>query len=689
MQESERDFIEKILKETEDVKVPESLKPENIETMLKEHDAKKQRGKIYRFGTLAAACLVFVAGMGMYQSGMFDKAKHTEGAVVNEAVTEVMLDAPEEKAEEKASEEADVSEEKDTVGTLAMAEGYEQIYKCFENYKDQYVYSDEEEIGGLFNGLGFLESKDTVAEAAVEESADMSTSSYGAGNDYSTTNTREEDVDEGDIVKTDGCYLYILKDNRKTVSIVDTQGGQSNMELVSEIDTEDIDTIEEMYLTSDKNQLILIGNKWKEEQNADGIYENGIEDSEVLYCGDVAWFNGTTVAITYDLTNHKNPKEVGRVKQAGSYQTSRLADGYLYLFSNYGVAIDFLRKEDPITYIPEINGKMMDFEDICLPQQNLASRYIVATSIDSKKPSEICESKAILADYGQLYVSKKHIYFYETEYKNDQDITVIRSISYKKGKLTTGHKGNVPGYVPDDFSIDEYKGYLRVITTVYDNSKKTETNQVTVLDEKLDVVGKIENLAKDEVVYSARLMGDTGYFVTFRQTDPLFSVDFSDPTNPKIIGKLKIPGFSEYLHPWGERKLLGIGMDADEETGITNGMKLTMFDISDPSDVKEEDTYLLENYYYSEALYDYKCVLASKDKNVIGLACENGEGMNYLLFSYDDKTGFKLNMEEDVNGSNWYGTRGIYINDMIYVIRGNVIEAYSLKNFEKKDDYIL
>ncbi len=152
-------------------------------------------------------------------------------------------------------------------------------------------------------------------------------------------------------------------------------------------------------------------------------------------------------------------------------------------------------------------------------------------------------------------------------------------------------------------------------------------NLVTILDKKLDKISSIENLAKGETIHSARFMGESGYFVTYEQVDPLFSVDLSDPEKPKILGKLKIPGFSEYLHFYGEDRLLGIGMSTDEESGVAEGVKITMFDITDRSDVKEESTLVLDDLYGSHAAYDYKSVLADPEKNVIGLSgySQNGE----------------------------------------------------------------
>jgi uncharacterized secreted protein with C-terminal beta-propeller domain len=184
-------------------------------------------------------------------------------------------------------------------------------------------------------------------------------------------------------------------------------------------------------------------------------------------------------------------------------------------------------------------------------------------------------------------------------------------------------------------------------------------------------------------------MGDVGYFVTYRETDPLFSVNLSDPENPEIIGSLKIPGFSEYLHPYGDGKLLGIGMAVDEESNTTDGVKISMFDISDPSNVKEEDTYILKNVYSTDVFYDYKSALVNADKNLIGFAGYT-EGMEcYYLFTYDEDNGFICNMEEEINGSSMMNARGVYIDDILYVIQGNVIESYSLKDYQKVDDIIL
>lgn len=305
------------------------------------------------------------------------------------------------------------------------------------------------------------------------------------------------------------------------------------------------------------------------------------------------------------------------------------------------------------------------------------------TAIDIQNPNEVTDSVGILSNQGFCYASAENIYLYETVWEKDGRSTEIRKFSYGEGKVTGVAETQVNGYLNDSFSIDEYKGVLRLVTTL----DETNSNSVYVLDENLEETGKIENLAKDERIYSARFMGDIGYFVTYRETDPLFSVDLSDPANPKIIGELKIPGFSKYLHPYGEGLLLGIGMEVDENDVKDNRVKLSVFDISDPANVKEIDKIVLEDSYYSTAFDDYKSVLADVENNLIGFF-SYGERNMYHIYTYDRIHGFVCQMQEVVNG-NFESVRGMYIGEQFYVIAGNQIEAYQIGTYEKIDDIVL
>ena len=650
MNKNEQDMIQKIKEKSEQVPVPEALKPRQIEAKLA--GKKKKKWTLARIGALSAACLVLVAGVVIYQNNFRISGSSDSYQPAKNNVT-----ISDSKIVESASE-------------------YEDVYAYINKYK----MDQESASASTSSWARTLESTRTdeaadsaaneIATQNVEESSSAGAASAGAMDTgtYSETNVRQEGVDEGDTAKTDGTYLYVLKDKSDEIAIVDTR--ENKMKQTASISVENISEIREIYLDLERNQLVAV---------CDGYAGGKLNDDDYNYGQE-----SNTTAVTYDISDRANPKEVGRVSQSGYYNSSRVVDGYLYLFSDYYVTLGSITVKDPKSYVPLVNDNLIKETDICLPSISKADMYSIITSVSLDKPDETAHSKALLADSGNLYVSNNNIYYYETVWSySEKQTTTIRKVSYENGKLTAGAQCKLDGYINDSFSIDEYQGYLRVVMT------ENATNSVYVLDKELKETGSIKNLAKDERVYSARFMGDVGYFVTFKETDPLFSVDLSDPKNPKIIGELKIPGFSDYLHPYGKDKLLGIGMDVDEKTMSTDGVKLTMFDISDPENVKEEQTYVIENVYYTDVSYDYKAALVDTEKNLIGFAADSEGGREYYTFSYDAKQGFECTMHEEINGNNMRITRGIYIEDTLYVIQGNIIEAYSLKDFKKVDDIIL
>lgn len=634
MSKWEEDMIEQIRKESEDIQIPDSLRPDQIEKRLTERPKKYHWKKGYTAG-LAAACCLLVCGAVLGTQKNLQRVSPVE-------------------KQDTATDQAESSD-------IQTAKSYDQIYEYLQaNQDDQYGIDD-----GMLEQSAVAESAEDSTSMKSTASADRSVAQNGKASgeaSYSETNVRQDGVDEADVVKTDGRYLYTLKDNGSSVSIVDTVNGK--LKEAASVRVEEDDRIREFYVSD--GHLILISEFNQERE--DGAWTYASTDTRI---------------ITYDITDPEKPGKAGEVTQSGSYTSSRLTDGHLYLFTQYSVDVTSgITPKDKKDYIPYVNQQMLEADDIYLPPFSQAYMYEVVSSVDIAKPGEIQDSKAIFSDGGELYVSNDNIYWYETQW-SDKTETVIKRISYKDGKLKAEASGKVDGYINDSFSIDEYDGYLRVVTT------DDETNGLYILDSKMKEVGSITGLAEGEQVYSARLLGDTGYFVTYEQTDPLFSVDLSDPKNPKIIGKLKIPGFSEYLHFYGENLLLGIGMDVDEDGFTTNGVKLSMFDISDSSDVKEIQKYTLENVYSAAVMYDYKAVLIDPEKNVIGFAADGNNGENYYVFSYNDTNGFECLMNETVNGNGYQSARGVYVDNTLYVVKGNIIEAYDMADYQKIDDLIL
>lgn len=544
--------------------------------------------------------------------------------------------------------------------------------------------SEEPTAGAAATGGNTAENYEetAVAEAATEdmaeaEAADVQGSTAQKSSErYSETNVQTEGVDESDIVKTDGDYIYQV--NGSAVNIYDIRG--EDLKSVHTIDLAKdsaADNIREIYLQNEVLSVII--------ERQDTEMKQG--ESEDVFSVDT---KTATAVETYDIHDRTAPKKIGEYRQDGKYYTSRKKGDIIYLFTGNNMAVPVMERNKAVMedaadiWLPCINGKAVAPNDIYLPEYGSQSTLI--GSFNCKKPQKKIDSKMVLNDYAQIYVSQNAIYFYRTDYDSVQK-TEIAKFSMKNGKLKAAAAESIKGEIRDTFAINESNGYLRVLTTVQDEGQ--QSNHVYVLDEKLQLAGQIEELAPGEEIYAARFMGNTGYFVTYRNTDPLFSVDFSDPEHPVILGELKVTGFSEYLHFWGKDKLLGIGYETDPVTGEQKGVKLSMFDISDPANVKECAKTVLENVDYTPALYDYKSVLADEEENLIGFTAEcygnEKDGWNYrvkyLLFDYQDGK-FVNRMAEDLGDaadSSVY--RGIFAQGRFFLAGQRGVAAYERENY--------
>lgn len=657
--------LEKIRKSADSCEIPESLKPENLDLEKKGNLRNIYSREPWKKAAAAAAVLAlavlagfltvnFKGNQGEQLSASFETAK---------------------KMEETAGS-AGKEEGAQTLEELYIpAEDYDEICKKLQNSlsnaRSENLLESETAMGDMA----------AAEEAAASEAADSGSTVSYAG-DYSQTNVQTEGVDEGDVVKTDGRYLYIIREGRE-VQIVSIQAGKmAEVAVIRPTLEQSENSILDMYLTGDTLQIIC--------QRYDADMQ---EDGEDAYYMN---YRGITSVCTYDLTDRANPVHVGTTEQEGTYYTSRKSGEYLYLFTSVYPQESLIRQyaDQGKEYglIPLVNGETMAASDIYIPRDDDKSgtEYMLITSVNENKPDQIADQKAILESASRFYVSTENIYLERENWEAGSTQTAIARFSFSQGKIKGESAGVVNGAVTDDFATNEYDGFLRVLTTQW-NDSGSQTNNVYVLDQNMEIVGKIDNLAEDESIYSARFMGNTGYFVTYRQVDPLFSVDFSDPTHPKILGELKVSGFSEYLHFYGENRLLGIGWETDPETGATKGLKLSMFDVSDPADVKEVDKLVIKNIDYFPGEYNYKALTVSPEKNVIGLAASSYESSgtvnSYMVFSYDEKEGFLTDLTYGLQeGGNVSAeeVRGVYADDTFYVADGNNVTAFNMgKGYEK------
>ena len=303
---------------------------------------------------------------------------------------------------------------------------------------------------------------------------------------------------------------------------------------------------------------------------------------------------------------------------------------------------------------------------------------------------------------------------YEAKLEEERSKTIIHKISINEGNIDYVAKGEVRGYLLNQFSLDEYNSSLRVATTynAWTREKSVIYNNVYVLDENMKQIGTLEKIAPEERIYSTRFMGDKLFMVTFKQVDPLFVIDLSDKTKPEILGYLKIPGFSEYLQMYDETHLIGIGKDTYTEKEITRtkGVKISMFDISDFENPKEVDTVTIgDEGSYSEAENDHKALLLSKSKNLLVLPItevtgkyeydKNGYYRNNIwqgayIFSLSE-TGFEekgkiSHDEEREDTTNYYYPdynfnikRSLFMDDNLYTISTKKIKINNLETLDE------
>lgn len=706
---NEQEILTQLRKAAEEIEIPEALKPEQIEKQLQEQKAKQQQENQHlepkkskkiipwrRLGSMVAV-LALVVCSGIYITvTRFDKNSGT-----GQTDSIAMTDTQQTVGEADETGYVDVA----ALGTMYHpASDYKEVYQTLlKGYQQNWIEdletsaeTSEAALGAMNSGSDEYYYSDEAKYGSAD--ADLPESSKEGGKDYSTTNLQMEGVDESDIAKIDGSYIYTVED--KYIVITDIRDGK--LEEVTRFLPKDCgaaDRVMEIYVDGDQLILVVQGyetslgesskagsdkeNSDKESSDEEIAVSDASEDSAFCYK-----MNGksTTQIQVYSIVDRRNPEFEGRLIQDGYYNTSRKIGDVVYLFTQYHMTSDVVGyvEKEYTSVIPKVNGEKVAAGEIYLPESSGESGILVS-SLDVNKPDKVLDSKLVISGYAQTYISKDALYLYEEDYDGAM-ITNIAKFALDEGRISGVAATAVRGYVRDTFAINASDGYLRVLTTDY--STEDEVNALYILDENLKLTGQLTGIAPGEEIYAARFMGNTGYFVTYRNTDPLFTVDLSDSAKPEIIGELKVTGFSEYLHFWDDTHLLGIGYESDEKTGNIENIKISMFNIENPGEVTEEAKLVLKDVDYSEALYDYKSVIISKDKNLIGLVCEDYSGsgikQTYQIYSYENGA-FKKQAEiPGINGANYENVRGMYSGNVFYLWINDNITSYDMTDGFKK-----
>jgi uncharacterized secreted protein with C-terminal beta-propeller domain len=626
-----------------------------------------------------SAVLSAVVTAAVFGSMPLPSAAATEGSTEN--IAESAAESAEENAAASGEEAADDGSVK--VSRIRFAANEQEIYDALK--KVRYPYYD-----GMFTV-----EEDAAFEAAAEDAGPAlaagkeAMSTVGSTADWTDTNVRSEGVDEADVVKTDGRYIYILQEHTD-LTIVRAEGEKlermSALHVADPVGWDNPGAVE--FFVSD-GILRVISEEPTEKENYDSY----------------GYMNHVTRVQTFDVRDPASPSKVGELTQDGRYLEARMRGGFLYLFTEWRPYVG--ESADDSRLKVSAGGEVIPAEATCIPNIVTDASYLVISSSDGVRPSEARDSKVLISGSQQLYVSTESIYTVNVDYTSGSERSEIVKFLYGEGKITGKAAGNVRGTVNNSFSIDEYNGYLRVLTTYsgsirgsflsaisdlfgldYDDTDDwTWHNALFVLDEDMHTKGRIVDLAPGEDIRSARYFGDTVYFVTFRNTDPLFAVDLSNPSSPQVTDELKIPGFSEYLHPFGEGTLLGLGYDADELTGSVTGLKLSLFDISDPQGVKETDRTVLKGITWCPAFDDYKAVFADPAYKLTGFFLED----RYLLYRLSEEGGFERVLlydffEDSLQGTSTYDQmRALRIGETFYLAGSGYVIAFDIKDgFAKK-----
>lgn len=548
-------------------------------------------------------------------------------------------------------------------------------------------------------------AKGSAPEAAKDSVATGSASGSSGSDDYNSTYTQVEGVDEADIVKTDGKYIYAASNS--SVSVFPAK--PEKLEEIAKIN-EESRYIEEFYISG--NDLITI--------SSENVHENN-------------YYKIVSYLSVYDISDINNIYLKGSFCQEGNYISSRLIDNMLYLVSSsYANNDDYLPCYGKSQSTPdEPDLETIPAEDIYMVQDPTETTFTIISSVNIGDPSQPTATKAILGSADEIYCNTEHLYITAESYSINPIRSFIEDISYELDwnyyYTTSSYKtqvikidlnsnidfigsATVDGYIKDQYSLDEYEDNLRIATTS-ENGNGKDINNLYVLNAEMKQIGSVTGFANNESIKAVRYLNDTAYVITYEQTDPLFIIDLTDPTSPNITGEAKITGFSTMLVPVDENTLLGIGYNTEAieddvfDMEYQDGLKLVVFDITDKANPVVSDTRVF-NGVYSEVQSNPKALLYNSKRNDYtipfyknGLTDDDEDSAYYNEYAGHQSgiinfkvTDGKISVTDIYSSPEFYGVynmcdvdRCVNVDDYIYMIGCNRIGG--LYYYDDKEGY--
>jgi uncharacterized secreted protein with C-terminal beta-propeller domain len=608
--------------------------------------------------------------------------------------------------EDQTIESFEVEETKSDDEPFVEEEASETI-KLFADFEDLKNYLSNNSgtyypyRGGFNDGLFLAVNKD------IDDSD--SDGLYDESGDFSTTNNQELGVDEGDVLKNDGDYAYIVSKDKSSVFIVDVNP-PGDTEIVSTIDTSG--TIQEIYINEDT--LVVLGRRTV--FRIDPFPMNETSDSVLLENGEFYYFNYISYSATfmdiYDVSDRGSPELQKTHVWRGGFVQSRMIGDYVYLimtqrlYNNMKIW-DLPVPAEEIYYFDGSN----DTERPSGNHQLLCVRSVNIVDLDEEPISRFI----MMRSSNHIYVSENNIYVTDRYYYYNSDKTTIHRIGIEDGGIRYEAKGDVPGWVMGRFSMGEQGDYFRIASS----KGRTTSHGVYVMNMDMEIVGSVEGIAPGENMHSARFMGNRAYLVTFKKVDPFFVINLTDPENPHVLGELKIPGYSDYLHPYDENHVIGLGKDTYDMGNFAwyQGVKLSLFDVTDVHNPIEKSQYIIgDRGTYSPALNDPHSFLFSKSKNLLVIPIvlyeinetrypnpspsTHGEftWQGVYVFDLTTENGFqlsgKIDHPEDPDDGGYYrwyyGSdsaiyRSFYIGNTLHTVSYNYLKANDLGDLHEID----
>lgn len=560
-----------------------------------------------------------------------------------------------------------------------------------------------------------------------------------ADEQYSQTNVQEAGVDESDMVKTDGRRFYVA--SGRTLKIVDIS---EPMQVQTELTFEGY--VDGLYLYE---SLLLVlftpdgwgGDPWLDDPPATDILVG------MPYWIPIQQKLGVAI---YDISDPSQPRNLKTVQFDGHLVSSRLVESKLHVVQQYLPVLPPLEiwydgeTQDPQA-VSEANMRalagltladfMPSYEDLSDGEQETNSQRLVSSqdcyypvtkdgggsvttvvSFELNDPELSFSSVGIVSDAHIVYASTRALYIathsYETDLEGEGSYSrqaVIYKFDLTGEQVTCVGGGGIDGWILNQFSLGEHEDVLRVAVTTGNTwgTEPTSRNHVyclQALDGNLEIIGKLEDIAPGETIYAARFIGDKGYLVTFVMVDPLFTLDLSNPQAPLVVGELKVPGYSDYIHPFNENYLITIGKDVQVVDDMTwyQGVQLSIFDIrtfSNPSLLHKQ--LIGDRGTSSEALYQHKAFTFWAGEDLLALpirlyehlepatepwqwGTETFNGLYVYRVSTDNGFDYLGRIStEDGNGTYYYSgswTRGIFVDQHVYAVTDNAVRSAEIDN---------